>query len=218
MENAVVKSSNRIHPLVATAAGAVIIASAVGVAAMTGLLPKAHGNDAPAAQSLAQAASTPAVVAQAAPAPTVAQQAPVAAMPPRTHHYVAPRPARAEPAYDQPRQVAYDRTAGTVESITPVTQQAQSTGLGAVGGAVAGGLLGNQFGRGNGRTVATVVGALGGGLAGNVAEQRLRSTTDYEVRVRMSDGSVRTINYQHQPDVAVGQRVHVEGNEISGAA
>ena len=66
MENAVVKSSNRIHPLVATAAGAVIIASAVGVAAMTGLLPKAHGNDAPAAQSLAQAASTPAVVAQAA--------------------------------------------------------------------------------------------------------------------------------------------------------
>lgn len=202
---------NRIHPLVATAAGAVIIASGVAVAAMTGILPKAHGNDNPSIQTVAQAASTPAALP--------VQQGVVRAEPhaparPR----VAPREPRAEPRYTgEGQQAAIDRNVGTVESITPVTQQGHGTGLGAVGGAVAGGLLGNQIGRGNGRTAATIIGALGGGVAGNVVEQRLRSETDYQVNVRMRDGSIRTMTYHQQPNVAVGQRVRVDGDTIVGS-
>ncbi len=204
---------NRIHPLVATAAGAVIVASTVAVAAMTGILPKAHGNDNPSAQPvIAQAASAPASL----PVQQGAVQAePHAPARPR----VASRPPRAEPRYtgEYQQQAAIDRNVGTVESITPVTQQGHGTGLGAVGGAVAGGLLGNQIGRGNGRTAATIIGALGGGVAGNVVEQRMRSETDYEVNVRMGDGSVRTMTYHQQPNLAIGQRVRVDGDTIVGA-
>jgi outer membrane lipoprotein SlyB len=220
------QSSRRIHPLVATAAGAVILASAVGIAAMTGILPKAHSDDAPsAAQQSAQvaaASATPAVQpAQVAPAPQPVAQQPVAPAAPvvRRPVHVASRPVHTAPRYEpQPQpQVIVDRDVGTVESITPVTQQGHGTGIGAIGGAAAGGLLGNQFGRGNGRTAATIVGVLAGGLAGNTAEQHLRSETDYEVRVRMPDGSTRVMTYQRPPEFGVGQRVRVGDNGIVGA-
>lgn len=204
------QQSNRLHPLMATAAGAVIVASLVGVAAMTGILPKAHGNDgAPAASQIAQAATasngTAAAIQAAAPAA------------PRPHIRTISRPASAEPAYrpEPHRRVAVNQNVGTVESITPVTQQGQGTGLGAVGGAVAGGLLGHQIGGGNGRTVATVLGALGGGVAGNMVEQRVRSDTEYQVRVRMDDGSSRVVTYQQQPNIGIGQRVRVENGAIA---
>ncbi|MEQ5839230.1 glycine zipper 2TM domain-containing protein [Paraburkholderia acidicola] len=220
------QSSSRIHPLVATAAGAVILASAVGIAAMTGILPKAHSDDAPStAQQSAQVAAasatlaTPAVQpAQVVQAPQPVVQQPAAPVVRRPVH-VASRPVHTAPRYEpqpQPQEMV-DRDVGTVESITPVTQQGHGTGLGAVGGAAAGGLLGNQFGRGNGRTAATIVGVLAGGLAGNTAEQHLRSETDYQVRVRMPDGSTRVMTYQRPPEFGVGQRVRVDGNGIVGA-
>ncbi|MCX4160685.1 MULTISPECIES: glycine zipper 2TM domain-containing protein [Paraburkholderia] len=218
------QSSSRIHPLVATAAGAVILASAVGIAAMTGILPKAHSDDAPStaqqqSAQVAAASATPAVQ----PAPVVQAQQPVVQQPAapvvRRPVHVASRPVHTAPRYEpQPQpQVIVDRDVGTVESITPVTQQGHGTGLGAVGGAAAGGLLGNQFGRGNGRTAATIVGVLAGGLAGNTAEQHLRSETDYQVRVRMADGTTRVMTYQRPPEFGVGQRVRVDDNGIVGA-
>ncbi|PCE27747.1 hypothetical protein BWP39_04360 [Paraburkholderia acidicola] len=220
------QSSSRIHPLVATAAGAVILASAVGIAAMTGILPKAHSDDAPStAQQSAQVAAASATLATPAvqPAQVVQAQQPVVQQPAapvvRRPVHVASRPVHTAPRYEpqpQPQEMV-DRDVGTVESITPVTQQGHGTGLGAVGGAAAGGLLGNQFGRGNGRTAATIVGVLAGGLAGNTAEQHLRSETDYQVRVRMPDGSTRVMTYQRPPEFGVGQRVRVDGNGIVGA-
>lgn len=82
---------------------------------------------------------------------------------------------------------------GTVISARTYQKPAASgNGVGIVGGAVIGGLLGNQIGGGSGRQVATVAGAVGGGYAGNEIEKRARSTTVTDVRVRMSDGSVRT--------------------------
>ena len=82
---------------------------------------------------------------------------------------------------------------GTVVSAhTYQRPAAQGSGVGIATGAVVGGLLGNQVGGGNGRTLATVAGAVGGGYAGNVIEKRARATTETQVRVRMSNGSVRT--------------------------
>ncbi len=222
MENASQQSS-RLHPLIATAAGAVIVVSMVGVAAMTGLLPPAHGSaGAPVAApaALAPTGPTTAVAAQpatpASPRPriyrvshpglTAARYSSTPDYNPEPHHYP-----------ERQQRGAASQDVGTVEAITPITQPGQGTGLGAVGGAVAGGLLGHQIGGGNGRIVATVLGALGGGVAGNVVEQRVRADTEYQVRVRMEDGSSRVVTYHQQPDVGVGQRVRVGNGTLLGS-
>lgn len=104
---------------------------------------------------------------------------------------------------------------GVVESVRTVTKKGQGTGVGAVAGGVVGGVLGNQVGKGNGRTAMTVLGAVGGGFAGNEVEKRARSTTVHEVRVRMDDGTLRTI--EQAGAAQVGERVTVQGNTIKAA-
>jgi len=101
---------------------------------------------------------------------------------------------------------------GRVESVQAVQQAAPATGIGAVAGGVLGGVLGNQVGKGNGRTAATVLGAVGGGYLGHTVEQRTRTTTAYQVRVRMDDGSLRTFT-RSQP-VAEGTQVRVDGRSF----
>lgn len=105
-------------------------------------------------------------------------------------------------------------TAGRVVAITPVQTEKPASGLGAVGGAVVGGLLGNQVGKGNGRIVGTVVGAAAGGFAGNEVEKYVRKDTQYQVRVRMDDGTQRTFTYQSAPGVQVGERVRMQNGEL----
>lgn len=101
---------------------------------------------------------------------------------------------------------------GTVESVKADKQKGEGTGLGAVGGAVVGGVLGHQVGNGNGKKAMTVLGAVGGGLAGHEIEKHARSTTVYQVQLRMDDGSTRTVTQTTAP--AVGARVEVQGNEL----
>jgi outer membrane lipoprotein SlyB len=107
---------------------------------------------------------------------------------------------------------------GTVESVQAIQQKGEGSGLGVAGGAVAGGLLGHQVGGGNGKTALTVLGAVGGAFAGNEIEKRVKSTTVYDVSVRMEDGSVRTFR-QSQP-IATGTKVQAEGStlRVSGGA
>lgn len=115
------------------------------------------------------------------------------------------------------RPVATQRAAvcvrcGVVEGVRAVQQKGAGTGVGAVAGGVAGAAVGNQFGGGNGRAAMTVLGAIGGGMAGHEIEKRARSETVYEVRVRMDDGSLRTLTQKTAP--APGARVTVEGNTL----
>ena len=99
---------------------------------------------------------------------------------------------------------------GTVIAARTYQQAAaQGNGIGVATGAVVGGLLGNQIGNGNGRTLATVAGAIGGGYAGNEVEKRSRSSTVTTVRVRMSDGSVRSFTEAGSNARRVGARVKV---------
>lgn len=101
---------------------------------------------------------------------------------------------------------------GVVESVQAVQHKGQGTGVGAVAGGVVGGLLGNQMGGGNGKTAMTVLGAVGGGFAGNEIEKRARSETVYNVKVRMEDGTLRTVTQKQAP--AIGQHVSVEGQNL----
>jgi outer membrane lipoprotein SlyB len=217
---------SRIHPLVAGAAVAVILASATGIAAMTGILPTSRATTAPSTQAVpvvAQTASTPVALPQ----PKAEQQATQEEVPvqPRVHHHrSAPQaPGYANngsyqnPAQLAPRPVAVDPNAGEVVAINTVQEPEPTTGLGTVGGAVAGGLLGNQVGGGRGRVLATIAGAVGGGLAGNGIEHAVRKATGYQVQVRMQDGSYRNFNYSTQPTVQVGERVHVSGDSLAAS-
>ena len=221
-------SSRRMHPLMTTAAVAVIIASLTAVAAITGVLPTSkatQGSTDPnvAAQSAAAMPGASAPMALAAPGQTMQpnQAAPYPAQ------NVAPAPTRArEPSYverapstspsyaqAQPRQSA-SPYAGHVTSITPITTQGKETGLGMSGGAVVGGLLGNQIGRGNGRTLATVGGAVAGGYGGHVAENYYSRDTQYRVNVRMDNGTNRSFTYKAAPGFQPGERVHIENGSL----
>lgn len=104
---------------------------------------------------------------------------------------------------------------GVVDSVTEVKRDGDAQGVGAVAGGVLGGLIGSQIGGGNGKRAATVVGAIGGGIAGHQVEKKMRAETSYDVRVRMDDGSWRTIN-QNQP-ASVGARVSVEDGMLRPA-
>lgn len=234
--------SRRIHPLVATAAAAVIVASLVATAAVTGLFPKASSSGAQNDQTqAAQVTAQPGVVDSAAPANPSAQQAaqqqaaeqqaaqqqaaqqaqqpvPLAPVPTpaQQQQYAQQQQAQAAPQYAQqpPPQAAYCSTCGTVVGVSEVRQEGHGTGIGAVGGAVAGGLVGNQFGGGGGRTAMTVLGALGGGFAGNSVEKHIRSTTSYSVRVHMESGKTRYFTYHEAPPFQQGQRVRIENGTL----
>lgn len=182
-----------LYPTLLIAGIAVIIASMLGIAAMTGLLPRAQSVE---GQSPAVAptqlrkddgkAAERAKMAQAKPAGSKAPAATVAA-----------------PCAD----------CGVVDSIRAVEAKGQGTGVGAVAGGVVGGILGNQVGGGRGRTAMTVVGAGAGAYAGNELEKNMKKSFSYEIRVRMEDNSYRTFHV-NQPDVGVGQRVRIRDGQL----
>lgn len=104
---------------------------------------------------------------------------------------------------------------GTVVSTRSYARAAEhGSGLGVAGGALVGGLLGNHVGGGRGRTLATVAGAVGGGYAGNEIEKRARARTVTEVRVRMSNGSVRTFTEAGASRRFSGEHVRVTRNGL----
>jgi outer membrane lipoprotein SlyB len=132
---------------------------------------------------------------------------------------VQPRPAVVAQAPAPKPVVCAD--CGTVEAVTAVQRQGEvngvavgntTVGLGTVAGGVVGGLLGNQVGGGSGKTAMTVLGAAGGAFAGNQIEKNMKKVTVYQVRVRMNDGSVRTVEVSSS--IPVGSRVIVEGNNL----
>ena len=104
---------------------------------------------------------------------------------------------------------------GTVASVTPIQRDGAASGGGAIAGGVLGAVVGNQVGGGNGKTVATILGAVGGGYAGNTVEKKMRKETVYLVRVRMEDGSTRTI--EQASAASVGAKVTLEGNSLQPA-
>ena len=134
------------------------------------------------------------------------------------HHAAAPvhQKTQAQTAHDaEPQQVAAApvcATCGVIDSYSAVKVQGQNNGVGAVAGGLGGALVGSKIaGRGN-HTLGGVVGAIGGGLLGNAIESHERTTTAYDVRVRMADGSIRTVRQATVP--TVGQRVNVDGHTL----
>ncbi|WP_211474129.1 glycine zipper 2TM domain-containing protein [Collimonas humicola] len=228
------KPNNRIHPLVATAAVAVTLASLVGVAAMTGLFPSSQSTPASVAALAPGSADYNQQQQQAQQQPQQQQQQqqpmnngmqqggqngnyaqpPMQAQQPQQQPAQRPEYAQA-PRQSAPSQPAVCHSCGQVESIQAIQHAAPPSGLGIAAGAVLGGVLGHQVGHGNGNTLATVAGAVGGGFAGNEVEKRTRTNTTYQVVVRMEDGKVRTFPQSSQ-GWRVGDPVRVVNGHLEG--
>jgi len=188
VENAVHRRSGILYPVMLIAAIVLIVFSVLGIATMLGWMPSALSDN----DSAVKPSTSP---------------APVAA------------PARA--ATERPRWFASAPAAcadcGVVESIRVVETAGQGSGLGAIGGAIVGGVLGHQVGSGRGRDVATVAGAGAGAYAGHEIEKNVKKSAHYQVRVRMNDGTYRTVRESAQPTLSVGQKVRVTDNGVVAA-
>lgn len=221
--------SGRIHPLMAAAAVSVTLVSLIGVAALTGLLPMSKATQGanntsatPQVQTALMApAQTPVQQQQSAQNSIETQQAPAA-----VHHstpkHVAqqhqPQQHHTRTTTDGVQQQAAAQTCsdcGRIEAVEAVQSAAPASGVGVGVGAVVGGLLGNQVGKGNGRTLATIAGAVGGGYAGNEVEKRTRTTTTYQVRVRMEDGEVRNFTQNGTNGWRTGDRVRIVNGALT---
>ncbi|MFL6711895.1 MAG: glycine zipper 2TM domain-containing protein [Sulfurifustis sp.] len=181
------------------AAGAVIVLSAVGVGVMTGLIPGVSSQD-----------KTAQVASQESQPPAASTQAPAR----HTQAKSATHVATAEPAKERVAPAPVCTDCGVVESVDTVEVKGQGSGAGAVAGGIAGLVIGNQVGQGKGRTLAKVAGAVGGAYAGNEIEKNMKKTVQYQVAVRMNDGSFRTITLANADGLAAGTRVKVTGDTI----
>jgi len=175
-------------PIVKIAAGAVIVLSAVGVGVMTGLIPGVASNDRAAVE---------------APATAQAEQ-PVPAKP-----VVKERVAPASPIRPAKSAAPVCADCGVIEAVNTMEVKGEATGAGAIAGAVGGLIVGNQIGDGRGKTLAKVAGAAGGAYAGHQIEKNIRKTTQYQVALRMDDGSRRTITQTSGEGLSIGRRVRV---------
>jgi outer membrane lipoprotein SlyB len=152
----------RIHPLIAGAAAGVIVLSGVGIAAMTGVLPRTQAE-----------------------------------------------------RVSQPVAKKECTDCGVVVSVRLVEQKGEGTGLGAVVGGVAGAVVGHEIT--DGKDLGTLVGAAGGAVAGHQIERHARTTKHYEVRVRMSDGKLKTVKFAAQPAWRSGDKVRLQDGKLVSA-
>jgi len=234
-------NTRRLHPLLTAAAISVTVFSAVGVAAVTGLIPSSigsHKQDVPVQEQsslqapveVAQPAES--VVEQPAPqvAPKPAPKKPVAhkstpkpAAPVAYNDYGTPPP---PPPYAQapaapvatPRPVVQPGTLATVQAVREVKDKGDATALGPIAGGIAGAVLGNQIGKGHGsQKVITVLGAAGGAFAGHEIEKQARGTTHWEVDVRRDDGAAETVRSDVAPSYQPGQRVRLIDGKLQPA-
>jgi outer membrane lipoprotein SlyB len=222
----------KLHPLLTAAAISVTVFSAVGVGAMTGLLPHSIGSatepaplvsGVPAVQEKPaepRVADMPPAAPKATPKPakkTVVAKAPAPVYyPPVPQDFgesprIAQAPAVAPSTAEAPKPVPAG-ILGTVEAVREMKTKAEkSNGLGpiagGVAGAVLGGQLGKEFGGGNTRAVMTVLGAAGGAFAGKEIERNVRATKHWEIDVRLDDGTQRTLSSDAQPYWQPGHRV-----------
>ena len=217
-------NTRRLHPLLTAAAISVTVFSAVGVAAVTGLIPTSKSQ--PKEETPVAAVSAPATQSAPVPAPaTHAAPAPKPVKKPAVRHEVrhsAPPvpPAKAVetvaysdyPQYTQapqtveaPKPVKKPGLHGIVESVREIELQGDAKGVGAVGGGLAGAVLGHNIGNHN--KIVTVLGAAGGGLLGNQIEKKVRTEKAWEMTVRYDDGTTQTFQSKEAPFWHQGDRV-----------
>jgi outer membrane lipoprotein SlyB len=104
---------------------------------------------------------------------------------------------------------------GTVTDVKTIKKQGEGSGVGAVAGGVIGGVLGHQVGSGRGNTAATIVGAGAGAYAGNEVEKNQKTTTSYQVVVKMDSGKDRYFTYNNPTSYRAGDKVKIVEGKLT---
>jgi outer membrane lipoprotein SlyB len=179
------QATNRIHPLVAGAAVAVIVAAGVAVAAVTGNLPGSKADTTP----VQPVASTP-------------EKQPVKPAQQPKQQVASAKPAPA------PRPVSVCKDCGTIVEVKEVDVPGKGTGIGAVAGGVGGAVIGRQVGE---NRTGTAIGAVVGAVAGHQIERQARMHKRYDITVKMNDGSIRSLSDESGTPVTLksGDKVKV---------
>lgn len=217
-----------VEPRIAVLPAVVAASEATGVAVATSASAPAPlstsatpftGKEAPPAPPVANSKphTTNAPVAQNKSAPTATKTAATEVFEPTAGPRVV-LPQNPEPAVARATAPARApcATCATVESVTAVEVEGAGSGVGAIAGGVLGAVVGNQVGGGDGKSLATILGAVGGGMAGNAVEKKMKKVTQYDVTLRMEDGSRRTLRQATPP--AVGSAVVVNGDSLQPAS
>ncbi|VWX34031.1 conserved hypothetical protein [Limnobacter sp. 130] len=186
----------RTHPLIITAAVAIILAAGIAIASMTGLLPNSNANMSD--QEIAQMEEKARLEEEA-----------------KAKQEAAAKKAASKPA--PTKAAATCNTCGRVVEIRQRTVQGEGSGIGAVAGGVVGGLLGNQIGGGSGKKVATAAGVVGGAVLGNKIEKDRNSTTQYDVVVQYDAGGSDVFSFSSAPNWQSGDRVKVVNGQITSS-
>jgi outer membrane lipoprotein SlyB len=191
--------------MVLIAAVAFTIFSIIGTAAITGWIPTAHSERIDQTQTGMPNGNAIALGPESAKSQSSATAA-------GSSHTRTNNPTLA----NDMKQVACSNC-GVVKSIRLVHHEGQSSGLGAVAGGVTGGLVGNQIGKGKGNALLTILGAGGGALAGNAIEKNMKSTSAYVTKIRMEDGTYRSVTQATQPEYSIGDRVKMVSGHVAVA-
>jgi outer membrane lipoprotein SlyB len=75
-------------------------------------------------------------------------------------------------------------------------------------------VLGHQIGSGRGNTAATVLGAAGGAYAGHQVEKSNKTTTTYQVVVKMEEGNTRYFNFSKPTSYQIGDKVKIVDKKL----
>lgn len=207
------------HPLIIAAAVSIILASAIAIASMTGLLPnsQARMSDQQMAQQEEQMRLDEEKIIKEEPEvkKTTENQTPkkVTAYTAKTAN--KPLAEQTAPEQTVPVKIAtVCNTCGRVVEIRERIIEGEGSGIGAVAGGVVGGLLGNQIGGGNGNKVATAAGVLGGAVLGNKIEKSRNSNTQYDVEIQYDAGGFEVLSFSKKPNWQSGDSVKVIDGQI----
>jgi outer membrane lipoprotein SlyB len=201
-----------LHPLLTAAAVSLVVFSAVGVAAITGLIPVSKGSVKDEAPLAVVEAPAPASAPVTAPRP-VKKKAVHSAPKPLPAPAAAPAPVAYEPVAQAPQVVEIPKPVvepgvlGTVQAVREVVQNGSGNGIGAVAGGAVGGVLGHQLKHDS--KLVTLVGAAAGAFIGNEAQKRQNATKHWELTVHLDDGSTQTIQSKAAPFWHQGDRVRL---------
>lgn len=214
-------ATQRLHPLLTVAAISLTVLSAVGVAALAGMMPASKGQEnalqfpSELIKPVEPAISHP-VAKPAARKPVARKAAPQPVQPAVYREFSeAPRVAEAPPVAATPKPQPPVGQLAVVESVREVKEAGDAKGVGAVAGGVVGGVLGNKLGKG--KRLVTILGAAGGAFAGHQVEKQVRAEKRWEIAVRLDDGSQRTLSSEAEPAWRAGDRVRLVDGKLQPA-
>lgn len=195
------KRNGMLYPMMVIAAISVILFSVVGIATMTGFIPNAQSQRSEMMPGYKDTASQQAAIDKSAnELPAVENKVAISNVGEKAKADYVPAPVICS-------------NCGVVESVRAHEIKGQGSAVGIVSGAVLGGIVGHQVGSGRGNDLATVAGAVGGGFAGHEVERNIKKKTQYTVKVRMEDDSLRTFTLNN-PTVSVGEKVRVKNGVL----